>query len=592
MNMLTTLDVWDTLIRRSCHPEFLKLGTARYVFLHSGIHLKEGYANSWDIYKLRVAAEATLANEALAIGHDNEYEISNVLRRWLEQITMGGFDHNLPDHLAELELEAEMRCTYSDPSIREFLKNLAAKNSIFLSDFYMCSKRLKRLLSHHGLNDLVEDGVSSCDVLLNKRSGNLFKYIHKKHGITPAQHVHIGDSLHSDVEMPRRLGIQAIHFEPEVEHKKRQDVAVFFSDRGALMRHIESEVGRASVTSSLSDELKEKEAFLLGTKMAPLFVGFVLFLAESAIRGGLERIFFFTREGEFLHKVWKTLFMDGSLVGHNLPQVDILEVSRFAAFFASLQDVSIAEFMRLWRLCRVNNFDSLLANLGLSKSELHEVFLRHGIDPVETIEHPGDDARVRNLFQDSEFVKSIQFKIRHYRPLLQEYLSQKGLPLGTRQAGVVDIDCGGSIQYNLCFLLPDCQIRGFYLGLDKDLKTQPANGSKHAYGPNINVNSEFADLLDIVSVLEMLCASQCGSVRAYHKVPSGEIVVERFQETELAQDAAEFSRNFQKGVLSACAVWSRFISTHVITSLELRLSSCDIWRKLEQTSEILFARKT
>ena len=45
MFKIKTLDVWDTLIRRSCHPEFLKLGTARHVFLHSGIQLKESYAS-------------------------------------------------------------------------------------------------------------------------------------------------------------------------------------------------------------------------------------------------------------------------------------------------------------------------------------------------------------------------------------------------------------------------------------------------------------------------------------------------------------------------------------------------------------------
>ena len=578
--MLKTVDVWDTLIRRSCHPEFLKFGTARHVFLLSGLQLKEGYASFCDIYKMRVEVEANLANEALAVGHDNEYEISNVLRRWLEQITTGGFDSNLPVYLADLELEAEIRCTYPDPSIRDLLKNYPASNTIFLSDFYMCSERLKRLLSHHGLTDLVPDGVSSCDVMLNKRSGNLFTHIHKQYGISPDQHVHIGDSLHSDVEMPRRMGIQAIHFEPEVEHKKRQDVAVFFSDRGALMRHIEQEVDRASLSNPAAQELKAKEAFLLGAKMAPLFVGFVLFIAESAIRGSLEKIFFFTREGEFFQKVWQTLFKDSRLVGHKLPQVESLEVSRFSTFCASLQEVSIAEIMRLWSLYRVHSLDSLLASLGLTTGELCEVLLRHGIDPKESIKHPWGDARVQNLFQDSEFMESIQAKIRHDRPLLLDYLNQKGLNFEIRQAGIVDIGWRGSIQDNLCLLLPDCRISGFYLGLQKYLNNQPRNSSKQAYGPNANVNSEFLDLLDPVSVLEMLCSSQTGSVKAYKKTPSGEIVAEQFQETEATHVAAEFSQNFQKGVLSACAVWSQYVSTHVITSLELRMPACSLWRDL------------
>jgi hypothetical protein len=236
--------------------------------------------------------------------------------------------------------------------------------------------------------------------------------------------------------------------------------------------------------------------------------------------------------------------------------------------------------MRLWSLYRVHSFESLLASLGLTTGELGEVFLRHGIDPKESIKHPWNDARVQNLFQDSDFIESIQAKIRHDRPLLLDYLNKKGLNFETRQAGIVDIGWRGSIQDNLCLLLPDCQISGFYLGLQKYLNNQPRNSSKQAYGPDANVNSEFLDLLDPVSVLEMLCSSQTGSVKAYKKTPSGEIVAERFQEIEATQDAAEFSQNFQKGVLSACAVWSQYVSTHVITSLELRSPACCLWRDL------------
>ncbi|WP_155123409.1 hypothetical protein [Burkholderia cenocepacia] len=78
--------MWDTLLRRDCHPEFAKLATALHVFLDPSIGVSCHYETAWDIYRRRVEQEMLLADRARAAGKDNEYEIVEVLRQWLTQI--------------------------------------------------------------------------------------------------------------------------------------------------------------------------------------------------------------------------------------------------------------------------------------------------------------------------------------------------------------------------------------------------------------------------------------------------------------------------------------------------------------------------
>ena len=266
-----------------------------------------------------------------------------------------------------LELQFELRHTYPDPDIVAFLSVYEAETTLFLSDFYMSSDSLQVLLKHHGLDRVVKQGFSSCDVGLNKRSGNLFRYVHQQLGITSKDHLHIGDNLHSDVDMPKSLGIRAIHFLPEKEHKKRQERESFFHDRYALFQCLTDHTYKEAVAEIKRLELnvKAKNAYLLGVRAAPLFIGFMLNISERTLLDGIKQLYFFTREGEFFLQVWRNLFPDNCFAGQDLPEANLLEVSRIATFCPSLREVTTDELMRLWNLYSTQSISALFKTLGL-----------------------------------------------------------------------------------------------------------------------------------------------------------------------------------------------------------------------------------
>ena len=56
--MIISFDIWDTIIKRKCHPEETKLHTAKYMVLKYEKKLKEKYKDIYEILKLRNEIEA------------------------------------------------------------------------------------------------------------------------------------------------------------------------------------------------------------------------------------------------------------------------------------------------------------------------------------------------------------------------------------------------------------------------------------------------------------------------------------------------------------------------------------------------------
>lgn len=584
IHALRTVDVWDTLLRRRVHPDFSKLASARQLVLAGFSGLAEEYRDCWRVYRERCAIEG----ELVATGaRDGEYELLEVLRRLLQRVCADKerIPEGLAGQLAEYELAFELQHTYADPQIRALLEKYPARKTLFLSDFYMPASWLRTLLVRHGLDDLLDGGLSSADVGANKRSGKLFEHVHSMLGISPAEHLHVGDHEHADVAVPQRLGIQAVHYLPEEEHALRLSRARFFSDRQGLFEELDRQARLAAEGDRKNLTGKARAAFSLGLQAAPLFIGFVLHVAEVALQQRLERIWFFTREGEFFLRIWQQLFPDNTLAGLSLPVARTLAVSRLASFAASLQDVSTTEMMRVWNLYSTQSMAALMKTLGLRPQDCDAMAQRYGLPVQEKITYPWQDGRVQKLFADSGFQALIREKILSDRAALSAYLNEQGWHEGPGRTGIVDIGWRGTIQDNLALLRPASEVHGQYLGLQKVLNPQPENVRKSAYGPDLNLGRDGQALLDDVSLLEMLCNAPTGSVMAYERNEEGKMIPQRL--VDEAENAVhdEFTRYFQQAVLSVAASWAGALQSHVVSSADLRPAALSVWQALVQQAD-------
>lgn len=577
MYKLRTIDVWDTILRRKSSPDFSKLVSARALVLIRRDEVDTAYADHWAIFRERCLIEKEIGRSGNA-----EYMLEDLLERMLERVLKPGTSDRaaLAKQLAEVEFDFELRNTYVDGDVLEFVAKYPSEETIFLSDFYMGADKLKHLLDYHGILAKVPDGISSCDVGLNKRTGQLFTHVHTAFGVLPPEHVHIGDNVFADVQVPRRMGVKAVHFEPEAEHSKRLERAEFLNDRTALFQHISRKVEIAAAGESKVLEGKALQAFRLGLSVAPLLVGFVLFIAERALSDRVRRVFFFTREGEFFLELWRILFPTNELAGVRLPEAELLEVSRMATFSSSLREPSRAEMMRLWTLHTTHSVAALLKTLGLDPRAFDQVCQRHGIELDEEITQPWSDVRMRALFDDTEFSDAIRGKSKRDRQNLLSYLQQRGWLHDLSRVGIVDIGWRGSIQDNLAVLLPGCQLHGYYLGLKQFRNPQPDNCQKWAFGPDVNKMPDDQNLLAGVTSLEMLCNSPNGSVVGYEIDDQGISRAVRLVDDEENEVFHDFTGYFQKGMKRAAECWADFVDSQVISSAELQNPGREIWRRL------------
>ncbi|QRK05458.1 glycosyltransferase [Archangium violaceum] len=583
---VTTVDVWDTLLRRRCHPDETKLAAARYVLLKYGSTLLPGYRTQRAIHERRRASEVEIGDQRKREGLDDEYELREV---WA--LTLGTIAPHVSEaqHAAMVkdvcaqEWAAEFNVSYPDARIGRLLSRVASGHELyFLSDFYVPSAQLHELIAAKHPELALHGGMSSCSERVNKRSGRLFTRFQEKSGVTPPRHQHIGDNEQSDVAVPRSHGIKAVHFFNPDEERKRQRLAHQFQRRmaGDLTPYWRALKERLRTHHKAGALTRADRHFNLGVKYSPVLVLYVVFALERALAEGVKRVYYFTREGEILKEIHERIL--ASNPGLELPAAEVLEVSRIATFGASIQQLNLTELNRLWTMYPRHSLRTFLTSLGVQVEAVAELVKESGVSLEEVIERPWEDARFRGLLANERFCNTLLQALKGRRDLLLRYLEQKGITPESKRVLVVDIGWRGTIQDNLARVLPQVHWSGLFLSLFRFLNPQPANCTKTGFLFDDNRGDHGEHLLAPQAPIEMLFNSENGSVTGYRLV-EGRVQAERLTDPGENRVHEQFTRDFHRGVLaSAPTVWA-FLQ-------ERGLLSSDLSRFVTQTLSGLLAR--
>lgn len=250
-------------------------------------------------------------------------------------------------------------------------------------------------------------------------------------------------------------------------------------------------------------KLKLKNA---GISYSSLFYKFIDWILEDCQSKNIEKIYFFTREGEFFKQI------ADKIKKYEKQEKHILEVSRLATFCPSLREVTIDELMRVWNQYYIQSMGTFCKTLGLDVNDFVEVFEKHNLNLNESILFPYDDERVKKLFEDKIFINALNEKIEEKKKIILKYFNNKNLNNTNGKIAIVDIGWRGTIQDNICYLLPNKEIYGYYFGLHSYLNIQPNNSFKLGF---LNQYSNGIKFLDNVTPIEMLCNSPYGSTIGY-----------------------------------------------------------------------------
>lgn len=545
-----SLDIWDTLLRRRCHPDETKLRAARALWVEAGFQKN---LHPVDLFQVRRIAEAMAADASY------EYKFSDVSKRWLELV---GLDSEEMDaQIAQFEMSIERAATSPDPTMAEVV-NRHDGPAIAVSDFYLPGKDLENLLVDNGIR-LNGPIYASCDYMATKRVGDLFDLVLAKEGKNAQELVHIGDRRDSDVLVPREKGLTSILYEvpEELERTERMWGAFQKYLSGDLSEHLKNILGLA--TSGADDAVEGPNPV---EALSIPAVGFVLQILQEALQKNVDTVYFFTREGVFLKALYDDMVsadvLDRGSSGY--PKAKLLEVSRRATFAASLEAFTIPEMMRLWSQYSKQSLSALAVTLNIPTEEWRSLAHTHGIDVDEEIQYPWKDRRVKRFFADRSVRRISRNFIKSQRSALIEYLDTVGFhPRKPHSRMIVDIGWRGTIQDNIARVCAGT-VHGCYLGLDRYLNPQQPSVTKSAFLFDNNTDTERYSISEYAA-LEYVFNSLGGSVTGYSNGLASREVIEEEEAV-----ISKYVTAFQERIRASAKEVAAYVRDHGLIASDLR----------------------
>ncbi len=511
MQRIASFDVFDTVITRA-------VGTPAAVFLLLGRILK-----NMSLIGCTPEAFACIRIDAERRATKNAEDGAVSLRQIYAEVQISlGLTEEDSLRLMNLECELEAKVIRAVPGAKDRIQN--ARNHglrvLFLSDMYLSSSFIQKQLSHHGLWLDGDTCYVSCEYGKSKRSGKLFRELLRREGVAPDFIVHCGNHPDADVQIAKHIGL---HVEPFLDGNPNRYEQILDSHIRAT-EGLSSAMAGASRLARLTVPVKSpKEEILRDVAagvIAPLLVGYVLWILRRAQQLCLKRLCFVSRDGQILfgiaRRLAKTLnvgcnlrYIYGSRQSWNLPAITRIDQEQLAW---------------IWDLTGFPTVRNVLSRVCIKPEEIQESLNSLGITEKMWSAHlPGKEisAICDLLLKDGRLHELILQKASQKRAVILKYLNQEGL-LDTVDWGMVDVGWLGSLQDSLERILTAEGKNlpyGFYFGLRKNpLGNRLDRREAYFFDERLGLGySEIFPRYGLLKWMEAFCSADHGTVMDFEE---------------------------------------------------------------------------
>lgn len=433
------VDYFDTIAYRKIFSEGVKIRWAEKLSLSFDFHFSQDM-----IIEFRRSAERILSKN----GINNQYTYRELTDFILKELKLSeGYTADGEEFYQKclaLEEKIELSVQYRNENLLDSLYELQKKGKrVFLvTDFYLGESSYRKFLRQLQIEGLFDKVFVSCDLKKSKRNGSLYRYIMDGLGISPSQMAMIGDNRISDYRIPAEMGILAIH-----KVNKKQEMLYKKQKWGYK--------NRKSITIK-----KLRHIFHSGKKISNYAFSFYLFidlLYQQCIKDGVKKVYFFSREGEFLKRLFDTYNKNKE----RKIESEYLYVSRNSTFLPSLGNIDKEDFGILFRQYRKMSARQFMDVLGFTEKQIEEIKIQ-GLDDV--YEDFSESGIFIQLKKDDQFIKFYDSHRKESKDSIIGYLNSVGV--GQDKTYIVDIGWKGSIQDNLHKILKSKYMKGYYLGIN------------------------------------------------------------------------------------------------------------------------------
>lgn len=438
-----SFDVFDTcLIRRCGRPEKI------WDLMAERLFDKEDNRSRMSFVGNRSCVEERLRN--LGNVHATLDDIYTELRteQW-------GF---CKERLMQLEMDVEEQELFPNPEIVKLVEDCRSKDFTiaFISDMYLPSSFLKRILQKYGFYKESDFLFVSAECKAEKYDGALFDYVFQQTGTKARQWIHYGDNKRSDFYVPKSKGVKSrwiSNTDFTNEEKRWLSDAWFYPHK----HDIELWAGICRLTR-IQNEQCDRAAMAVDF-IASNYVPYVFWILETAQNKGVRRLFFLGRDGHIFYEI-------ATQVKNCYPEIEIsyLKISRKAIYSSMFIDGNEEEILATIGNSCDQRISSLLNQIGFDYNDLSDVTkIKYSTD--FRLFEKNKKGFVEDLLKND--VGKIVECSQKCRGLLLDYLKQENV-LGCEKSAFVDLGWYGSCRCNLNYILRKegyCSIPTFYWGV-------------------------------------------------------------------------------------------------------------------------------
>ena len=367
-----------------------------------------------------------------------------------------------------------------------------SKKIICVSDFYLPKSAIEIIFESLGIRDLFDAIYISSEIGLRKSSGHLYDYLIADLSLQRSDTLMIGDNRISDWRVPQERGIDAYLYKMPTSSVKL--------------------IGTGKAFIGIYDHnIKEDKYF---SNYSFLLYEFCRRLYSKVQAKKITKIYFFSREGEFL----KRLFDQYLKINHHNEGVETkyLYVSRKSTFLPSLDNLDKEDFL----IIKKESTDLSVSNF-LKKINLYDCLN----DILKFDENIDYNKIIPNFFSSNEWkaLKNNPFFRKNYdknrieqKKNIISYLKSQGV-MDDLSICIVDIGWKGSIQDNLNKILGDSYtITGYYYGIIGNVDISMTNRKEGLIFTSIPSISNYFNIFKIrYRILERLCYASHASCSKY-----------------------------------------------------------------------------
>lgn len=443
------VDFFDTIVHRNSTPNQIKEKWAKRISIDYDFAIMPE-----KLYLVRQTVENELESK-YGYGYTYIQLISSIWNRLFDADLLCESKEDFYNKSLAIETDIEKESLYLDAELIDLLTEIDKKEKkiYIVSDYHLGESVIRSYLYILRVEEYFDGIFMSCDYNASKYTGTLYDEVLQKIGCTPYDCVMIGDNYYSDMEMSKKKGIDCIY--------------------RPFKQHI-LDVKKNNYYKKLLP-LLEKDDFSGYCFSLSLFTEK---LFKDLKINGLKKVFFLSREGEFLKKLFDLYCKvnnDYSITSY------YLYVSRKSTFVASLcEKLENENFEVLFRQFNDISIEKFLKNIGFNDSDVSIINSELPLDIYSIINSFSESQEFMQLKKIDYFRKRYQEVVLEQKQLLKDYLKQEGYDFRDPLC-IVDVGWKGTIQDNIFKVLSESSmVKGYYLGLGEiiDGKRNPKNRKK------------------------------------------------------------------------------------------------------------------